>query len=250
MEQNKEKEEVTMEEKKVEEKKEETSAKADDAVKTKDKTDDEEQEKKEEKNTEKSVNETEKKENNKETSSARKSSKSSKKGKKTIKSLEMELKAQNEIIDDLSAKVKAAEEAKAQAQDKYQRLMAEFENMRKRTEKESKHMYDVGAKEVLEKLLPIVDNFERAQSSLTEEQKEDPFVQGIDKIYRQMMDYLSAVKVEPMNAEGKEFDPDLHNAVMHIEDDQYEENVVVEELQKGYMYKEEVLRHSMVKVAN
>lgn len=175
---------------------------------------------------------------------------SSKKPRKTIKGLEMELKAQGEIIDELKKKYAAAKEANEQAQDKYQRLMAEFENMRKRTEKESTRMYDVGAKEVLEKLLPIVDNFERAQLTVTEEQKDDPFVQGVDKIYRQMMGYLESVKVAPMNAEGKEFNPDLHNAVMHIDDDSYDENVVVEELQKGYMYKDEVLRHSMVKVAN
>lgn len=175
---------------------------------------------------------------------------SSKKPRKTIKGLEMELKAQGEIIDELKKKYAAAKEANEQAQDKYQRLMAEFENMRKRTEKESTRMYDVGAKEVLEKLLPIVDNFERAQLTVTEEQKDDPFVQGVDKIYRQMMGYLESVKVAPMDAEGKEFNPDLHNAVMHIDDDSYDENVVVEELQKGYMYKDEVLRHSMVKVAN
>lgn len=184
---------------------------------------------------------------NKEKSSGKNSSK---KPRKTIKGLEMELKAQGEIIDELKKKYAAAKEANEQAQDKYQRLMAEFENMRKRTEKESSRMYDVGAKEVLEKLLPIVDNFERAQLTVTEEQKDDPFVQGVDKIYRQMMGYLESVKVAPMNAEGKEFDPDLHNAVMHIDDDSYDENVVVEELQKGYMYKDEVLRHSMVKVAN
>lgn len=174
----------------------------------------------------------------------------SKKPRKTVKGLEMELKAQGEIIDELSKKLDAAQEAAEQAQDKYQRLMAEFENMRKRTEKEASHMYDVGAKEVLEKLLPIIDNFERAQMTVTEDQKENPFVQGVDKIYRQTMDYLDAVKVTAMNAEGKEFDPDLHNAVMHIDDDAYDDNVVVEELQKGYMYKDEVLRHSMVKVAN
>lgn len=174
----------------------------------------------------------------------------SKKPRKTVKGLEMELKAQGEIIDELSKKLDAAQEAAEQAQDKYQRLMAEFENMRKRTEKEASHMYDVGAKEVLEKLLPIIDNFERAQMTVTEDQKENPFVQGVDKIYRQTMGYLDAVKVTAMNAEGKEFDPDLHNAVMHIDDDAYDDNVVVEELQKGYMYKDEVLRHSMVKVAN
>lgn len=193
----------------------------------------------------------------KKSSSKKKSSSSSKKPRKTIKGLEMELKAQSEIIDELNAKAKdaeakiaAAEEAAATANDKYQRLMAEFENMRKRTEKETAHMYDVGAKEVLEKLLPVIDNFERAQMAVTEEQKDDPFVQGVDRIYKQMLDYLTSVKVAPMNAEGQEFDPELHNAVMHIEDDMYNDNVVVEELQKGYMYKEEVLRHSMVKVAN
>lgn len=193
----------------------------------------------------------------KKSSSKKKSSSSSKKPRKTIKGLEMELKAQSEIIDELNKKAKdaegkiaAAEEAAAAANDKYQRLMAEFENMRKRTEKETAHMYDVGAKEVLEKLLPVIDNFERAQMAVTEEQKDDPFVQGVDRIYKQMLDYLTSVKVAPMNAEGQEFDPELHNAVMHIEDDMYTDNVVVEELQKGYMYKEEVLRHSMVKVAN
>ena len=174
----------------------------------------------------------------------------SKKPRKTVKSLEMELKAQGEIIDELSRKLSAAQEAAEQVQDKYQRLMAEFENMRKRTEKEALHMYDVGAKEVLEKLLPVIDNFERAQMTVTEEQREDPFVQGVDKIYRQILDYLNAVKVRPMDAVGKEFDPDLHNAVMHVDDDVYDDNLVIEELQKGYMYKDEVLRHSMVTVAN
>ncbi len=185
-------------------------------------------------------------------SASKKNNKSggSKKGRKTIKGLEMELKAQSEVIDELSKKLKAAEELNEQSLDKYQRLMAEFENMRKRTEKEAAHMYDVGAKEVLEKLLPVIDNFERAKMTVTEEQKDDAFVQGVDKIYRQMLDYLASVKVAPMNAEGKEFDPELHNAVMHIEDEEYDDNIVVEELQKGYMYKEEVLRHSMVKVAN
>ena len=166
-----------------------------------------------------------------------------KKPRKTIKALEMELKVKDEIIDEASAKYK-------EANDKYQRLMAEFENMRKRTEKESKQMYAVGAKDVLEKLLPVIDNFERAMSSVPEEMEDDSFVQGIGAIYKQTLTYLESVGVTPMNAEGTEFNPDLHNAVMHIEDDSYGENVVVEELQKGYMYKDTVLRHSMVKVAN
>ncbi|MBQ2276388.1 MAG: nucleotide exchange factor GrpE, partial [Lachnospiraceae bacterium] len=134
--------------------------------------------------------------------------------------------------------------------DKYKRLMAEFENARKRTEKESKRMYDIGAKEVLEKLLPVVDNFERGLAALDEETKATPFAEGIEKIYKQILVYLEDVGVKPMDSVGKEFNPDLHNAVMHIEDEEFEENVVVEEFQKGYYYKEEVLRHGMVKVAN
>ena len=123
--------------------------------------------------------------------------------------------------------------------------MAEHEK-----EKESKRHYDIGAKEVLEKLLPVVDNFERALQAIPEEDKERAFEQGVDKIYKQMIVTLEDIGVKPMDATGKEFNPDYHNAVMHIEDDELGENVVAEELQKGYMYKEEVLRHSMVKVAN
>lgn len=134
--------------------------------------------------------------------------------------------------------------------DKYKRLLAEFENVRQRTEKESKRMYDFGAKDVLEKLLPVIDNFERAISCIPDKDKERAFEQGVDKIYKQMIDTFTNVGVAPMNAEGKAFDPEIHNAVMHVEDEQYEDNVVVEELQKGYMYKDQVLRHSMVKVAN
>ncbi|MEE1312959.1 MAG: nucleotide exchange factor GrpE [Lachnospiraceae bacterium] len=134
--------------------------------------------------------------------------------------------------------------------DKYQRLMAEFENARKRMMKESVQKYDLGAKDVLEKLLPVVDNFERGLAAVTEEEKGTPFVQGVEAIYKQLMTTLEGIGVSPMDAEGKEFNPDFHNAVMHVEDDSFGENVVAEELQKGYMYKEAVLRHSMVKVAN
>lgn len=137
-----------------------------------------------------------------------------------------------------------------EAGDRYKRLLAEFENARNRNEKESKRMYDVGAKEVLEKLLPVVDNFERALQAIPEEDKERPFEKGVDQIYKQLVKTLNDVGVQPMNAEGTQFDPNLHNAVMHIEDESFGENVVTEELQKGYMYKEDVLRHSMVKVAN
>lgn len=152
------------------------------------------------------------------------------------KALELELEKQKELTEE--------------ANDKYKRLLAEFENARNRNEKESKRMYDVGAKEVLEKLLPVVDNFERALQAIPEEDKERAFEQGVDKIYKQMIVTLDEIGVKPMDAEGTEFNPDLHNAVMHVEDEAFGENVVTEELQKGYMYKEEVLRHSMVKVAN
>ncbi|MBQ8412549.1 MAG: nucleotide exchange factor GrpE [Lachnospiraceae bacterium] len=135
-------------------------------------------------------------------------------------------------------------------EEKYKRLLAEFENARQRTEKESKKLYDIGAKDALEKLLPVVDNFERALASIPEEDKDRGFEQGVDMIYKQLMASLEGIGVVPMNAEGKEFNPDLHNAVIHIEDENFGENIVVEEMQKGYMYKDQVLRHSMVKVAN
>ena len=134
--------------------------------------------------------------------------------------------------------------------DKYQRLMAEFENARKRNAKEQSHMYDVGAKEVLAKLLPVVDNFERGLDALSEEEKEGAFAQGFIKIYQQMITVLEEIGVKPMDAVGKEFNPDFHNAVMHEENEEMGENLVSEEFQKGYMYRDSVVRHSMVKVAN
>ena len=134
--------------------------------------------------------------------------------------------------------------------DKYMRTFAEFDNFRKRTEKEKTAMFEVGAKSIVEKILPVVDNFERGLATVPDEQKEDPFVQGMDKIYKQLMTTLEEAGVKPIEALNNEFDPELHNAVMHIEDDSFGENVVVEEFQKGYMYRESVVRHSMVKVAN
>ena len=142
------------------------------------------------------------------------------------------------------------EEKAAEMTDKYQRLMAEFENARKRNAKEQSHMYDVGAKEVLAKLLPVVDNFERGLDALSEEEKEGAFAQGFIKIYQQMITVLEEIGVKPMDAVGKEFNPDFHNAVMHEENEEMGENLVSEEFQKGYMYKDGVLRHSMVKVVN
>ena len=133
--------------------------------------------------------------------------------------------------------------------DKNLRQMAEFENYRRRTEKEKQAMFETGAKSVIEKLLPVVDNFERGLGALKEEEK-GAFSDGMQMIYKQLMDELEKLEVKPIEAVGKEFDPNLHNAVMHVDDEELGENVVAEELQKGYMYRETVVRHSMVKVAN
>ena len=147
-------------------------------------------------------------------------------------------------------KIAELEASVADWKDKYQRLMAEFENARKRTAKEATQRYDMGAMGVLEKLLPVIDNFERGLEAVSEEEKDSAFVKGIEQIYKQFVAVMEDVGVTPMDAQGKEFDANLHNAVMHVEDDEFGENIVAEELQKGYMYKENVLRHSMVKVAN
>ena len=134
--------------------------------------------------------------------------------------------------------------------DKVKRQMAEFDNFRKRTEKEKSQMYDMGAKTIVEKILPVIDNFERGLAAVPEDNKEDAFVVGMDKIYRQMLTVLEEAGVKPIEAVGAEFDPNFHNAVMHVEDETLGENVVAEELQKGYLYRDTVVRHSMVKVAN
>ncbi len=131
--------------------------------------------------------------------------------------------------------------------DKVARQLAEFENFRKRTEKEKLQNYTIGARDVLEKILPVLDNFERG---LENADLSDPFAEGMDKVYKQLATTLEALGVTPIEAVGKEFDPNLHNAVMHIDDEAFGENIVAEEFQKGYMYKDQVLRYSMVKVAN
>ena len=138
----------------------------------------------------------------------------------------------------------------AELNDKVLRQMAEFENFRKRTEKEKAAMFEIGAKSIVEKLLPVIDNFERGLATVSEEEKNGAFAQGIDKIYKQLLTELAEAGVTPIEAVGKEFNPDFHNAVMHIEDENLGENIVAEEFQKGYMYKDSVVRHSMVKVAN
>lgn len=140
------------------------------------------------------------------------------------------------------------EEKIAELNDRVQRQMAEFDNFRKRTEKEKAQMFEVGAKSIIEKILPVVDNFERGLSAVPEESKNDPFVEGMDKIYKQLMTELESLEVKPIEAVGAEFDPEYHNAVMQVESEEFESGVVAQELQKGYMYRDSVVRHSMVAV--
>ncbi len=134
--------------------------------------------------------------------------------------------------------------------DRYIRTMAEFDNYRKRTDKEKSAMYEIGAKDVIEKILPVVDNFERGLKAMTEEEKATPVADGMDRIYKQLMQVFDDLGVKGIEAVGKEFNPDFHNAVMHVEDEAFGENEICEEFQKGYTYRDSVVRHSMVKVAN
>ena len=134
--------------------------------------------------------------------------------------------------------------------DRLKRQMAEFDNYRKRTDKEKSAMFEMGASDVIKKLLPIVDNFERGFKSVTEEELQTPFAKGMDMVYKQTMKMLEDLQVKPIEALGSEFNPDFHNAVMHVEDDSQGENIIVEEFEKGYTYRDVVIRHSMVKVAN
>lgn len=134
--------------------------------------------------------------------------------------------------------------------DRLTRQMAEFDNFRKRTEKEKTQMYEIGAKSIIEKVLPVVDNFERGLAAVPEENKEDAFVDGMNKIYKQLMTMLEEADVKPIEAVGKEFDPNLHNAVMQTESEEYDSGIVAQELQKGYTYRDSVVRHSMVAVVS
>lgn len=149
----------------------------------------------------------------------------------------------------LMAELESAKELAEGNKEKYTRLLAEFDNMRARNKKENEGMSDKGAMDTLRNLLPVLDNFDRAMENLPEEEKTG-FEEGIEMIYKQLKEVLADMGVKPMDAAGQEFDPNFHNAVIHIEDENYGENTVVEEMQKGYMYKDEVLRHAMVKVAN
>ena len=134
--------------------------------------------------------------------------------------------------------------------DKLTRQMAEFDNFRKRTEKEKSQMYEVGAKDIIEKILPVVDNFERGLDAVKEEEKEDPFVQGMEKVYKHLVTTLEGIEVKPIEAVGQPFDPNFHNAVMHVDDEEKGENEIVEVFQEGFKYGEKVIRFAMVKVAN
>ena len=164
---------------------------------------------------------------------------------------------ETEKSEDAGKKEKAPEKKKDpkdekidELNDKLRRSMAEFDNYRKRTDKEKSAMYEIGAKDVIEKILPIVDNFERGLNTIPEDAKGTAFAEGMEKIYKQFVKTLDDLGVKPIEAVGKPFDPNFHNAVMHVEDEEAGENIVVEEFQKGYTYKDFVVRHSMVKVAN
>lgn len=145
-------------------------------------------------------------------------------------------------------KQEALKERIAELEDRVMRQMAEFENFRKRTDREKQAMFETGAKSVIEKILPVVDNFERGLAMVPEEEKDTPFVDGINKIYKQLMQELDNIGVKPIEAVGTEFNPDLHNAVMQVESEEFESGFVAQELQKGYTYRDGVVRHSMVAV--
>ena len=162
---------------------------------------------------------------------------------------------EDEKIDAMKKEKKKSKKEKLKEEldemtDKYTRLFAEFQNFRSRNEKEKIQNYEMGEKNIIEKLLPIVDNFERGIEALSEEELKSPVGEGMNLIYKQFADALKDMGVEEIEAEGKEFDPELHNAVMHEENDEYEENVIIEVLQKGYKFHDTVIRHSLVKVAN
>ena len=155
--------------------------------------------------------------------------------------------------DGIFGKKKKKDKKDAQIEDLNDRLrrqMAEFDNFRKRSEKEKSQMFDMGAKSIIEKVLPIVDNFERGLAAVPEEQKDDAFVTGMDKVYKQLMTEFDSIGVKPIEAVGQEFNPDLHNAVMQVESEEFEPGIVAQELEKGYMYKDTVVRHSMVAVVS
>lgn len=171
---------------------------------------------------------------------------------------EEEQNAEKSFSDKRAEKKKAKADKKQDAlkekidelEDKLKRQMAEFDNFRKRTEKEKTQMFETGAKSVIEKILPVVDNFERGLAAIPEEEKGNAFADGMNMIYKQLMTELDSIGVKPIEAVGQEFNPDFHNAVMQVESEEFESGVIAQELQKGYMYRETVVRHSMVSVTS
>ena len=142
------------------------------------------------------------------------------------------------------------QEKVTELEDRVKRQMAEFDNFRKRTEKEKSAMFETGAKSVVEKILPVVDNFERGLAGLSEEEAKQPFAEGMNMVYKQLISELEKLEVKPIEAVGCEFNPELHNAVMQVESDEYESGIIAQELQKGYTYRDSVVRHSMVAVVS
>lgn len=149
---------------------------------------------------------------------------------------------------DKKEKANKLQEKVDELEDKVKRQMAEFDNFRKRSEKEKSAMFETGAKSVVEKILPVVDNFERGLAGLSEEEMKQPFAEGMNMVYKQLITELEKLDVKPIEAVGCEFNPDLHNAVMQVESDEYESGIIAQELQKGYTYRDSVVRHSMVAV--
>ena len=160
----------------------------------------------------------------------------------------VEAEVKNHKKKEKKAKKDKKDEQIEELTDRVQRQMAEFDNFRKRTEREKSQMFDFGAKSVIEKILPVIDNFERGFTTVDEADKDDAFVQGMNQVYKQLMTELEKIGVTPIEAVGKEFNPDFHNAVMQVESEEYESGIVAQELMKGYMYKDTVVRHSMVSV--
>ena len=176
----------------------------------------------------------------------------------TAEATEAEEAVENETEDSSEGKPKKKKKDKKdkkdeqieELNDKLKRQMAEFDNFRKRTEKEKTQMFDMGAKTIIEKILPVIDNFERGFTTVDEADKDDAFVSGMDMVYKQLMTELESAGVKPIEAVGKEFDPEFHNAVMQVESEEYESGIIAQELQKGYTYKVTVVRHSMVAVVS
>lgn len=168
----------------------------------------------------------------------------------TSEEMSKESKREKKKKEKAEKKQEALKEKIEELEDRVKRQMAEFDNFRKRSEKEKTMMFETGARSVIEKILPVVDNFERGLASVPEEEKENGFAQGMEMIYKQLMTELEKMEVKPIPAVGEEFNPDFHNAVMQVESEEYETGVIAQELQKGYTYRDSVVRHSMVAVVS